>query len=191
MAETRQAPEHYRVRFDTTRGPFEVEVRRAWAPHGADRFHHLIQEGFFDGVRFFRVIEGFVAQFGIPPEPSQAAAWRERRIPDDAVRETNARGRITFAMAGPGTRTTQLFINTRDNPSLDSMGFAPIGEVVEGMDVVDGLHAGYGEGAPSGRGPDQRRIQLEGNAYLAREFAELDAIETARLVGTEREGGAR
>ncbi len=174
--DTDRSPETFRVRFETSRGDFVALVHRAWAPHGVDRFHRLVETGFFDGCRFFRVLDGFVAQFGIHGDPGLSAEWRRRTIPDDAVVESNTRGRVTYAMAGPGSRTTQLFINCGDNPGLDEIGFAPIAEVVEGMDVVDRLYAAYGEGAPRGRGPDQRRIQREGNAYLDREFPRLDAI---------------
>lgn len=176
------APETFQVRFETTAGDFVVEARREWAPRGVDRFYNLAREEFFDGVRFFRVIEGFMAQFGISGNAEVAAAWQTARIEDDPVVASNTRGRLSFAMAGPGSRTTQLFINYGDNSRLDGMGFSPIGEVVSGMDVVDSLHSGYGEGAPRGRGPDQGRIQREGNAYLEREFPELDWVRTARIV---------
>ena len=178
----RQAPDSFRARFETSAGDFVIEVHRAWAPLGADRFYNLVDAGFFDGVRFFRVISGFMAQFGIHGDPRVAAAWRDQLIADDAVRASNTRGMVTFATAGPGTRTTQLFINYGDNSRLDGAGFSPFGRVVEGMDVVDRLHAGYGEGAPRGRGPDQGRIEAEGNAYLEREFGELDYITRARVV---------
>jgi len=177
-----KAPGTYRVRFETSAGDFVIEVRRDWAPLGADRFYNLARSGYFDGVRFFRVLPGFVAQFGIHGDPRVSAAWREQSIRDDPVRRGNARGTITFATAGPDTRTTQLFINFRDNDRLDGMGFAPLGQVVDGMDVVDRLHAGYGEGAPAGRGPLQDRMQAEGNAYLEREFAELDYVKRATVV---------
>ncbi|HJR52358.1 MAG TPA: peptidylprolyl isomerase [Gemmatimonadota bacterium] len=177
-----RAPDVFRVSFETTRGDFVVEARRDWAPIGVDRFYNLVREGFFDEVRFFRVIEGFMAQFGIQGQPDVAAAWYSARIQDDPVEASNTRGRVTFAMAGPGTRTTQLFINYADNSRLDDMGFAPIGEVVQGMEVVDALHAGYGEGAPRGRGPDQGRIHKEGNAYLSGEFPDLDWIRQAEIV---------
>ena len=176
------APETFQVRFETTAGDFVIEARREWAPRGVDRFYNLVGEGFYDGVRFFRVIEGFMAQFGIAADPHKAPAWHRTRIDDDPVTESNTRGRVTFATAGPGTRTAQLFINYSDNSRLDNMGFAPIGEVVEGMSVVDSLHAGYGEGAPRGRGPDQGRIQSEGNAYLESEFPDLDWIRRATVV---------
>lgn len=176
------APAMFRARFETTAGDFVIEVRRDWAPLGADRFYNLVKSGYYDGVRFFRVISGFMAQFGIHGDPRVSAAWRERRIPDDPVRESNARGTMSFATAGPNTRTTQLFINYGNNSGLDGMGFAPFGRVVEGMEVVDRLFAAYGEGAPHGRGPDQGRIQAEGNAYLEREFPKLDSVTRATIV---------
>ncbi|MGH7542790.1 MAG: peptidylprolyl isomerase [Gemmatimonadota bacterium] len=175
-------PGTFRVRFETSRGDIVVEARRSWAPHGVDRFHGLVASGFFEGCRFFRVLEGFVAQFGISGDPVTSGDWRRRTIPDDPVVESNRRGRVTFAMAGPGSRTTQLFVNLGDNTGLDTMGFAPIAEVVEGMERVDELYAAYGEGAPRGGGPDQGRIQREGEAYLAREFPLLDAIRRTAVV---------
>jgi peptidyl-prolyl cis-trans isomerase A (cyclophilin A) len=159
-----------------------IEVQRDWAPRGADRFYDLVKSGYFDGQRFFRVLSGFMAQFGIHGDPKVSAAWRDRRIPDDSVRQSNTRGMVSFATAGPNTRTTQVFINYADNSSLDGQGFAPFGRVVEGMAVLDGLFAGYGEGAPRGRGPDQGRVQGEGNAYLAREFPKLDFVKRATIV---------
>jgi peptidyl-prolyl cis-trans isomerase A (cyclophilin A) len=151
-----------------------------------DRFYELVASGFYDNVRFFRVLPGFVAQFGIHGDPAVAEAWEKMSIPDDPVVQSNKRGTVSFATAGPNTRTTQLFINYRDNPALDGMGFSPIGEVVEGMQVVDSLYAGYGEGPPDGRGPDQGRIRREGNSYLEREFPKLDYIRTARIVDQQR-----
>jgi peptidyl-prolyl cis-trans isomerase A (cyclophilin A) len=176
------APDTFQVKFETTAGDFVVEARCDWAPRGVDRFYNLVREGFFGDVRFFRVIEGFMAQFGISGDPKVASGWQGSRIPDDPVGASNTRGRVSFATAGPGTRTTQLFINYGDNSRLDGMGFSPIGEVVEGMDVVDSLHAGYGEGAPRGRGPDQGRIHREGNTYLESEFPDLDWIRRAEIV---------
>ena len=176
------APATFRTRFETTAGDFVIEVHRDWAQRGADRFYTLVQSGYFDGVRFFRVLSGFMAQFGIHGDPQVSAVWRERRIPDDSVRQSNTRGMVSFATAGRNTRTTQLFINFGDNGALDGMGFAPLGRVVEGMEVVDRLYAAYGEGAPRGGGPDQGRLQTEGNAYLEREFPKLDAIKRAMLV---------
>jgi peptidyl-prolyl cis-trans isomerase A (cyclophilin A) len=176
-----QAPDSFRARFETSKGVFVIGVTRAWAPRGADRFYNLVRSGYYDGVRFFRVLPGFMAQFGIHGDPAVSAAWRDQRIEDDPVRRTNIRGMVSFATAGPGTRTTQVFINFANNDRLDGMGFAPFGQVVEGMDVVDQLYAGYGEGAPRGRGPDQSRMQGEGNAYLERAFPQLDVVKRARI----------
>ena len=176
-----RAPATFQARFETSKGDFVIEVHRDWAPLGADRFYNLVNSGFFDGVRFFRVISGFMAQFGIHGDPKVAAAWRDATIADDPVRQHNARGMLSFATAGPNTRTTQLFINYADNSRLDGMGFAPFGEVVEGMAVVDSLYGGYGEGAPNGRGPDQMRIHIEGEKYLARQFPKLDKIKKATV----------
>jgi peptidyl-prolyl cis-trans isomerase A (cyclophilin A) len=176
------APDRFQVRFRTSRGDFVVDVRRQWAPLGADRFYNLVRAGFFDGTRFFRVLEGFVAQFGIHGDPAVSAAWRVAAIADDPATESNTRGRITYATGGPNTRTTQLFINYRDNSSLDSRGFSPFGDVVEGMEIVDQLYADYGESAPGGPGPAQGRIQAEGNAYLEAEFPQLDYVLEARIV---------
>lgn len=176
------APADFRVRLVTSKGDVVLEIHRDWAPNGADRFFNLVRNGFFDGARFFRVLEGFVAQFGINGDPRIQARWRSAAISDDPVVESNTRGRLTFATRGPNTRTTQMFINLEDNSGLDSQGFAPIGEVIEGMDVVESLYSGYGEGPPRGTGPDQSRIQIEGNAYLERAFPNLDVIERAEIV---------
>lgn len=178
----RAAPDSFRVGFETSAGDFTVLVRRAWAPNGADRFYNLVRHGFYDGVHFFRVLEGFVAQFGIHGDPEVSAAWRDATIPDDPVVVGNERGTLTFATRGANSRTTQLFINYGDNSQLDAMGFAPIGEVMEGMEVVDRLYAGYGEGPPRGGGPDQAKIQEEGNAYLETSFPRLDHVERATVV---------
>jgi len=179
---TATAPESYRVRFQTTAGDFVVQVERSLSPHGADRFYNLVRGGFYDGVRFFRVIDGFMAQFGMHGDPQVTAAWRAAPIQDDPVMASNTRGTITFAMTNqPDSRTTQVFINYRDNSNLDAMGFAPFGEVVEGMDVVDQLYSGYGEGAPGGSGPSQGEIQARGNAYLESSFPELDYIQRATI----------
>jgi len=177
-----QAPDSFRARFETSAGDFVIAVQRRWASRGADRFYNLTRSGYYDGVRFFRVISGFMVQFGIHGDPAVSAAWREQRIPDDPVRRTNLRGMVTYATAGPGTRTTQVFINFGSNDALDAQGFAPFGQVVEGMDVVDRLYAGYGEGAPRGRGPEQGRIQAEGNAYLERAFPRMDYVKRASIV---------
>jgi peptidyl-prolyl cis-trans isomerase A (cyclophilin A) len=178
------APATFHVNFVTSAGDFVMEVHREWAPRGADRLYTLVKAGYYDGVRFFRVLPGFMAQFGINGDPRVWTQWARRRIPDDPVRERNTRGMVSFATAGANTRTAQLFINYLDNSSmLDGQGFAPIGRVVTGMDVVDRLFAGYGEGAPEGHGPDQQRIWAEGNAYLEREFPKLDYIKRATIVG--------
>jgi peptidyl-prolyl cis-trans isomerase A (cyclophilin A) len=177
-----QAPPVYKVRFDTSKGTFVIEVHRDWAPNGADRFYNLVKNGFYDNTRFFRVVSGFMVQFGINGDPHISAQWRDANIPDDPVRQSNKRGYITFATAGPNTRTTQVFINYADNGPLDSQGFSPFGRVVSGMNVIDALYSGYGEGAPQGLGPEQGRIQSQGNAYLMRGFPKLDYIKTATIV---------
>jgi peptidyl-prolyl cis-trans isomerase A (cyclophilin A) len=177
------APAVFQARFETSNGDFVIEVHRDWAPLGADRFYNLVRSGYFDGVRFFRVISGFMAQFGIHGDPQVSALWRGQQIPDDPVRQSNARGTISYATAGPNTRTTQFFINYADNRRLDEMRFAPFGRVVLGMDVVDRLHAEYGEGAPRGQGPAQDRVQAEGNAYLEAYYPRLDYIRRATIAG--------
>jgi len=177
-----QAPPVYKVEFDTSKGPFVVEVHRDWAPNGADRFYNLVKNGFYDDVRFFRVVEGFMAQFGVNGDPKVSTVWRDARIKDDPVKVSNKRTFMTFATAGPNTRTTQIFINFGDNSNLDSQGFSPFGQVVSGMKVVDSLYSGYGEGAPGGRGPNQARVQTEGNAYLASAFPNLDYVKKATIV---------
>ncbi|HEU5397154.1 MAG TPA: peptidylprolyl isomerase [Verrucomicrobiae bacterium] len=179
---TATAPDTFKAQFDTTKGKFTVEVTRALAPNGADRFYNLVKSGFFTDVAFFRVIPGFMCQFGIHGDPNVSAKWREASIPDDPVKASNTRGAITFATAGPNTRTTQLFINFGDNSGLDAQGFSPFGKVVDGMDVVDKINGEYGEGAPNGNGPDQGRIQQEGNAYLKQNFPNLDYIKSATIV---------
>jgi peptidyl-prolyl cis-trans isomerase A (cyclophilin A) len=179
---TEKAPATYKARLDTSKGPVVITVHRDWAPNGADRFYNLVKAGFYDDVRFFRVIPNFMAQFGIHGNPSVMAAWRPATLKDDPVKQSNLRGYVTFATAGPNTRTTQLFINFKDNSSLDKQGFAPFGEVTTGMDVVDKIYDGYGEGAPRGKGPEQGRIQNEGNSYLTKEFPKMDYIKTATIV---------
>jgi peptidyl-prolyl cis-trans isomerase A (cyclophilin A) len=179
---TEKAPETFKVRFDTTKGAFTIEVTRSLSPNGADRFYNLVRSGYFKDIAFFRVIPGFMCQFGIHGDPNVSAKWRAAAIPDDAVKGSNTRGTITFATAGPNTRTTQLFINFGDNRNLDGMGFSPFGKVTEGMDVVDKINGEYGEGAPNGRGPHQGRVQMEGNAYLKKDFPNLDYIKSATLI---------
>lgn len=178
-----KAPEVFRARFTTSKGAFVIEAHREWSPNGADRFYNLVKSGFFNDVRFFRAVDNFMVQFGLHGDPSVNTAWRNARIPDDPPKQSNKRGYVSFAMAGPGSRTSQVFINYTDaNSRLDGMGFAPFGQVVEGMDIVDSLYKGYGEGAPRGRGPDQGRIQSEGNAYLDRDFPQLDRTTRAEIV---------
>jgi peptidyl-prolyl cis-trans isomerase A (cyclophilin A) len=176
-----QAPETYRVGFDTTKGPFVVEVTRAWAPRGADRFYELVRKQFYDGARFYRVVPRFVVQFGLKGDPASDRYWSTMYMPDDPVTQNNRRGTLSFAMAGAATRTTQVFINLSDNFRLDGMGFAPFGKVLSGMEVVDQLFKGYGDAPPSGVGPEQSRIRDEGNEYLDRYFPRLDSIKTARI----------
>ena len=168
-----KAPEVYKVKLTTTKGDVIVQVNRAWAPLGADRFYNLVRGGFYKDAAFFRIVPRFVAQFGIPARPEVAAVWEKAKIVDDRVTQSNKRGTLTFATAGPNTRTTQIFINYSDNTSLDTQGFAPFGTVIEGMDLVDKFFAGYGES------PDQGRIQMQGKAYLDKSFPNLDRIVTA------------
>jgi peptidyl-prolyl cis-trans isomerase A (cyclophilin A) len=176
------APEVFHAKFETSRGDFVIEVHRDWAPLGADRFYNLVKNGFYDGTRFFRVLPGFVAQFGIHGDPALSEVWREAKIQDDPVVESNKAGYVSYAKAGPNSRTTQVFINLKDNVGLDQRNFPPFGRVTEGMDVVQQLYSGYGEGAPRGAGPFQGRIQEEGNAYLEKMFPKLDYIKKASLV---------
>jgi len=176
-----KAPAVYKAKFDTSKGTFVIEVHRDWAPNGADRFYNLVKNGYYNDTRFFRVITGFMVQFGISGNPDLSAVWREARIPDDSVNESNQKGYVSFATSGPDTRTTQVFINFGNNAALDGQGFSPFGQVVSGMDVVDALYEGYGEGAPNGRGPDQGRMQTQGNAYLITDFPKLDYIKKATI----------
>ena len=179
---TEKAPETFQAQFDTTKGKFTIEVTRSLSPNGADRFYNLVRSGYFTDIAFFRVIHGFMCQFGVHGDPAVAAKWREASLTDDPVKGSNTRGTISFATAGPNTRTTQLFINFGNNGNLDSMGFSPFGKVIEGMDVVDKINGEYGEGAPRGRGPHQGRLQAEGNAYLRKDFPNLDYIKSATIL---------
>jgi cyclophilin family peptidyl-prolyl cis-trans isomerase len=182
-------PNVFRVRVETTAGDFVVEAHRAWAPNGVDRLHQLVLAGLFSDSRFFRVVPGFVAQFGIPGNPKVAQVWRTKTIADDPVVQNNRRGFISYAMTGPNTRSTQLYINLVDNSRLDTQGFAPIGQVVEGMEVVDKLYSGYGETSGGGmRGGKQAKLFEEGNAWLDREFPKLDKLIKATLIRSHRNG---
>jgi peptidyl-prolyl cis-trans isomerase A (cyclophilin A) len=173
-----KAPATYKVKFTTTKGDFVVEVTRAWAPIGADRFYNLVKNGFYSNVVLFRVVSGFVVQFGINGDPKISAPWSHATIPDDSVAQSNKRGTITYATAGPNTRTTQVFINLGDNSRLDGQGFAPFGEVVEGMDVIEKLDSEYAD-QPTGA---QDQIEAKGNAFLKASFPNLDSIKTAVIV---------
>jgi peptidyl-prolyl cis-trans isomerase A (cyclophilin A) len=178
-----EAPESFKVKFVTTKGDFVIEVTRDWAPNGAARFYNLVKIGYFRDLAFFRNIAGFMVQFGIHGDPAVSEKWRSANIKDDPVKQSNKPGYVTYAQSGlPNSRSTQYFINFGDNANLDSKRFAPFGKVVEGMDVVESLYNGYGEGAPRGRGPDQGRIQEEGNAFLKKDFPKLDYIKTATIV---------
>jgi peptidyl-prolyl cis-trans isomerase A (cyclophilin A) len=187
------APPEYKVRFTTLKDTsFVVDVHRDWAPNGADRFYNLVKSGFFVGVRFYRISPGFVVQFGVSPDPKVSLAWAPARIPDDPVKEKNTKGRLTFAMGGPNTRTTQLFFNLKDNSMLDGMGFAPIGEVIEGMDVVEGLFNGYGEiQEQGGHGPSQMKLMAEGEKYLKANFDNLDTIKSTVVIWPEAPAPAK
>lgn len=181
------APKTFKVRFTTTKGDIVLEAHRDWSPNGADRFYNLVKIGFFDDIAFFRAVDGFMVQFGIHGLPEISAKWREANIKDDPpAGQSNKPGTLSFATAGPNTRTTQFFINYGNNAQLDSSklgeGFTPFAVVIQGMDVVNSLYKGYGEGAPRGMGPDQGRIQMEGNAYLKREFPKLDSIKSAQIL---------
>ncbi len=177
-----KAPATYQVKFTTTKGDFVLSVTRAWAPLGADRFYNLVRHHFYDNTSFFRVLKGFVVQWGISGYPPVSAAWAHAPIKDDPVVQSNLKGYITYAMGGPNTRTTQVFINLVDNKRLDDMGFAAFGQVTEGMDVVEALYADYGEGAPDGKGPEQDKIEKLGKSYLDKDFDKLDSIKTTTLV---------
>jgi homoserine O-acetyltransferase len=177
------APDVYRVRLDTSKGPIVIEVHRDWAPKGADRFRELVEAGYFDDSRFFRVVKGQWAQFGISGDPTVSSRWRSNTIPDDPVRQSNTRGTVAFAFADRHGRTTQVFISLRDNSNLDAQGFSPFGRVVEGMAAADALNSEYGEGSGGGiRAGRQQRLFDDGNTYLDREFPRLDRLIHARVL---------
>ncbi|MBM4343971.1 MAG: peptidylprolyl isomerase [Deltaproteobacteria bacterium] len=179
-----KAPDEFKVKFDTTKGPFVVAVTKKWSPVGADRFYNLVKIGYFQDVAFFRAIAGFMCQFGIHGDPAVNNVWKEASIDDDPpIGQTNARYTLTFAKKGmPNSRSVQFFINFKDNGNLDGMGFTPFARVVEGTDVIDKINTEYGEGQPAGRGPNQMRVQMEGNRYLQAEFPNLDYIKSATLL---------
>jgi len=177
---TEKAPDKYKVKFETSKGNFVVEVTRSWAPNGADRFYNLVKNGYYDGCRFFRVVADFMVQFGINGDPKLNSVWRAAQIKDDPVKQSNTRGYITFATAGPNSRTAQVFINFGDNSGLDRQGFAPFGKVTEGMKVVGSIYSGYGES------PNQGSIQMEGEAYLGKSFPKLDVIKSATIITTAK-----
>ena len=180
---TAKAPDTYKVKFTTTKGDFVISVTRASAPLGADRFYNLVRHHFYDNASFFRAIKGFVVQWGISAYPPVTAAWEKAPIKDDPVVQSNVRGSITYAMGGPNTRTTQVFLNLVDNKRLDGMGFAPFGQVTEGLDVVDSLYTGYGDGKDmGGNGPLQDQITKQGKSYLDKDFSQLDSIKTTTLI---------
>jgi cyclophilin family peptidyl-prolyl cis-trans isomerase len=182
-AVNQKAPTAFKVKFETSKGNFTVEVHRDWAPLGADRFYNLVNAGFFDGCRFYRVVKNFMVQFGINGDPKVTAAWRSAKIQDDPVKESNKRGYVTYAMAGPNTRTTQLFINFKDNSRLDPSGFSPFGQVTEGMEIVDAIYADYGDmPQQGGNGPDPGQMETQGNGYLLEKFPKLDYIKTAKIM---------
>ena len=180
---TETAPDVFQARFETSKGDFVIEVHRDWSPKGADRFYNLVANGYYDDVHFFRVMAGFMVQFGIHGDSEVSAVWRDQRIDDDPVLQSNARGFVSYAMGGANTRTTQIFINFGDNSRLDAMGFSPFGQVVEGMEVVDQLYSGYGDTQPRGAGPHPVAIQTRGNDYLDEDFPNLDFVRQATIVG--------
>ncbi|MDX2154256.1 MAG: peptidylprolyl isomerase [Bryobacteraceae bacterium] len=183
-----QAPAEFKVKFETSKGDFVVHVHRDWAPRGADRFYELVKSGFYDDSRFFRVIKEYVAQFGLAKDPKVSQLYAKSQIADDLVLKSNMKGRISFAKAGPASRTSQVFISLRNNRALDEQGFAPFGEVIQGMENVEKLHYGYGDYG----GIDQSRILAEGNQYLDRNFARLDKLVKATIVeeGTSPASGS-
>ena len=176
---TETAPDTFRVRFTTSKGDFVVLVHRAWAPIGADRFYNLVKNGFYDDQRIYRVVKGFTVQFGLNGDPLVNAQWKKAFLVDDSVAHSNLRGTLSFAKGGPTSRTTEVFVNLKNNASLDAQHFSPFAEVVEGMGVVDSFYSGYGDGPPRGDGPYQAMAVARGNAYLDADFPDLDRIEKA------------
>jgi peptidyl-prolyl cis-trans isomerase A (cyclophilin A) len=171
-----RAPDMFQVKFETSKGDVLIDVTRSWAPKGADRFYNLVKNGFYDECKFFRVVPNFIVQIGMHPDPKVSRVWQNARITDDPVTKTNRKGTVVFANAGPNTRTTQIFINYKANAFLDNQAFAPFGAVTEGMDIVEGLYAGYGEA------PEQGMIRAQGNKYLESKFPKLDFIKQATII---------
>ena len=179
-AKVEKTPDVFRAVFDTSKGPVVIEVHRAWAPVGVDHFYSLIKTGYYDGNRFFRVTRNYV-QFGINGDPKTNGLWSTARLPDDPVKQSNVKGTLSYAHLGANTRTTQLFFNMKSNKDLDKQGFAPLGKVITGMDVVESLYSAYGEVAPRGQGPDPSKIEVQGNSYLESRFPRLDFIKKATI----------
>lgn len=179
-----KAPDEFEVKFTTTKGDFVIKCTRAWAPNGADRFYNMVKHGYFTGVSFYRVVPNFIVQFGVSPNPKITAAFNSASIKDDPVKQHNTAGTVTYAMGGPNTRSNQLFINYADNSgSLDASGFAPIGEVTSGMDVVKSFFSGYGEISDlGGSGPSQTRAMEGGKAYLDKNYPNLDSIKSTTII---------
>lgn len=181
-----KAPDLFRVKFTTTHGDFVVEVHRDWAPLGADRLYNLVKAKFFTESAFYRYSPGFIVQFGVAANPAVTKAWSTAQIKDDPVKESNKKGTLTFAMGGPNTRSTDFFINLKDNAPLDGMGFSPLGTVTEGMDIVEGLYSGYGEMKEmNGAGPSQTLLMNQGKPYLDKNFPKLDSIKSATVIFPE------
>ena len=177
----KECPAAFTVKMETTKGDILIDVHKDWAPLGAQRFWELVTDGYYTDVAFFRVIEGFIAQAGIHGDPEMNKKWRDNKIADDPVKQGNEKGTVTFAMGGPGSRTTQFFINFKNNEQLDGMGFAAFGKIKD-MKAVEALYNGYGEGAPRGKGPSQMLMQTKGNTYLKSSFPQLDYIKSASIV---------
>ena len=173
-----RAPDLFQARFETSQGTFVIAVEREWAPLAADRFYNLVKNGFYNDARFFRVLDGVMAQFGLHADPTIQSAWRSANLKDEPVKKSNTRGFVSFTReSNPNSRYTMIFVNYKDNSYLDADGFAPFGQVVSGMEVLDRLYSGYGRQNI----PDQRRILREGNAYLLAEYPKLDFVKTATI----------
>jgi len=184
-------PDIFQVKFDTSQGTFIVEANKAWAPRGVDRFHELVRIKYFDQGRFFRVLKGFIAQFGVHRDFDVHDKWRRLVIPDDPFKEKNLRGTLAFAKSDPDTRSTEVFINLVDNPALDDQKFVPFAKIVDGLDVIDKIYSGYGEMRPEGKDIDPGRVEGETNEYLVQHFPKMDYIITARFVSDQNQNPKR